>query len=229
MSTPPATPRPAATVMIVRSGSKHSAAGLELLMLRRGAEARFMPGVWVFAGGVVDPEDFARAAAEPELAGPAPVETEELAHRIGASREASEEAGLTIDPAGIVPWSRWITPEAVPIRFDTRFYIARAPGHARPQADGVEMDAACWIEAQAAIAGHGDGSFPLSFPTIRHLEGLIEFGSVDELFAAASTRRVEPVLPTLSGDLKSFTVTVPGDGEYQAGSPGLEDAPELGE
>ena len=46
----------------MRRGGKHSERGLEVLMLRRGSEARFMPGVWVFAGGVVEEADLAAAA-----------------------------------------------------------------------------------------------------------------------------------------------------------------------
>ena len=59
----PAEPRPAATVILLRRGGRHSDRGLEVLMLQRGAEARFMPGVWVFAGGVVETADRERADA----------------------------------------------------------------------------------------------------------------------------------------------------------------------
>ena len=54
---PPATPRPAATVILLRRGGKHAERGLEVCLGQRNPEARFMPGVWVFPGGAVDPED----------------------------------------------------------------------------------------------------------------------------------------------------------------------------
>ena len=98
-------------------------------MLRRGAEARFMPGVWVFAGGVVDPED-----REAGAGAPAGVEADEWAHRICGARELAEEAAIEVEPATLRPWSRWITPEPVPARFDTRFYVALAPAHCKPRA-----------------------------------------------------------------------------------------------
>ena len=53
----PATPRPAATVILLRRGGEHSDRGLEVCMVRRNPEARFMPGVWVFPGGAVDEAD----------------------------------------------------------------------------------------------------------------------------------------------------------------------------
>src|SRR5919202_2842047 len=53
----PATPRPAASLILLRRGGKHRARGLEVLLLRRSTEASFMPGVWVFPGGALDSVD----------------------------------------------------------------------------------------------------------------------------------------------------------------------------
>ena len=53
----PATPRPAASVVLLRRGGKHSQRALEVLLLKRSEAAAFMPGVWVFAGGSVEPSD----------------------------------------------------------------------------------------------------------------------------------------------------------------------------
>ena len=49
----PSTPRPAASVVLLRGGGRHSDRGLEVLLLKRTEEAKFMPGVWVFPGGAV--------------------------------------------------------------------------------------------------------------------------------------------------------------------------------
>ena len=53
---PPSTPRPAASIVLLRRGGKHSERALELLLLKRSEEAKFMPGVWVFPGGSLDEE-----------------------------------------------------------------------------------------------------------------------------------------------------------------------------
>ena len=53
----PSTPRPAASVVLLRGGGRHSERGLEVLLLKRTEKADFMPGVWVFPGGAVDPDD----------------------------------------------------------------------------------------------------------------------------------------------------------------------------
>lgn len=183
-------------------------------MLRRGAGARFMPGVWVFAGGVVDPGDF-EAAHEP----PDGVGRDEWAHRLCGARELAEEGGIEIEAAGLVPWSRWITPEQVPIRFDTRFYLALAPAHSKPEPDGVEMDEARWVEVADALRAGEAGELELSFPTVRHLEMLAGFADADAALEAAAERVVEPILPRVVGTRDSFRVLLPGDDGYEGAEP----------
>jgi len=96
---PVAVPAPAATVTLVRDSSR----GLEVLMLQRNHSLRFMPGVYVFPGGGLDPADGA-----PELAGlcvgledraasgTLGIEQGGLAYWIAAIREAFEEAGILL-------------------------------------------------------------------------------------------------------------------------------------
>ena len=78
-----------------------------------------MGGAWVFPGGAVDAHEGEGDAA----------------HRAAAMRELEEEAGVTLDDAErLVPFSRWITPAEVKIRFDTHFFLAPVPdGNAEPR------------------------------------------------------------------------------------------------
>jgi 8-oxo-dGTP pyrophosphatase MutT (NUDIX family) len=166
-----------------------------------------MPDTWVFPGGGVDKADRQAVEGQPGA--------DELAHVACARRELGEEAGVELDDAvELLPWSRWITPEVVPIRFDTRFYIALAPAHATAEPDGEEVVEATWLLPGDAIARHRAGGFELSFPTIKHLEGLRDFASADDAIAAARGRDVEPVLPRVVGDADEFRVVLPGDPEY---------------
>jgi len=83
---PPVTPRPAATVLLVRDGSN----GLEVFMATRHQEASFMPGLLVFPGGRVDETDGdARLLADLTAEERA---LDDLPSRIGGIREAFEEA-----------------------------------------------------------------------------------------------------------------------------------------
>jgi 8-oxo-dGTP pyrophosphatase MutT (NUDIX family) len=204
---PTSEPRPAATLILVRHGGRHGERGLEAMMVRRNPGARFMPGVWVFPGGSVSDEDRADAAGERNA--------DEAAHQRCVRRELAEEAGVELDPeAAVLPWSRWVTPEAVPVRFDTRFYLALAPPHASPDPDGSEVVDAAWIEPAAALARGRDGGFELAFPTIKHLEELATFESAEEAIAAARGRRIEPILPRVVGTREDFRILLPGDPEY---------------
>src|SRR5215216_1510196 len=103
----------------MRRGGKHSSSGIEVLLGKRTSKARFMAGVWVFPGGAVDG-----------------AENDDRTHRATALRELEEETGVSLEgPDALVPFSRWITPEQVRIRYDTRFYLAKAGAHTEPRPD----------------------------------------------------------------------------------------------
>ncbi len=199
---PPSTPRPAASVVLLRRGGKHSQRALEVLMLRRSEEANFMPGVWVFPGGSLDAADGA----------------EEAGLRACALRELAEEAGIELDAGEeLVPFSRWITPEVIATRFDAWFFLALAPAHTPPRADGVETTEARWFEPAAALAAQEAGELVLSFPTQTQLRWLAEFRTSDEAMTAYRERTLEPILPVvIAEDGAEPRVVLPGDPDYPA-------------
>jgi 8-oxo-dGTP pyrophosphatase MutT (NUDIX family) len=206
----PATPRPAATVILLRRGGRHRQAALEVLLVCRNPEASFMPGAWVFPGGAVGSDDAEQARRTEAEEG---IDPEELAHRVCAVRELAEEAGVTVPVEELRPWSRWITPEAVPVRFDTRFYVALAPPHSPPRPDGSETVDAGWFEPRRALELQTAGELDLVFPTIKHLESLLPHATVDEVLAAAADRRLDPVLPTVVGEGSDRRVVLPREWE----------------
>ena len=212
----PAPTRPAATIILLRRGGKHADRDLEVLMVRRNPEARFMPGVWVFPGGSVDADELILGVSGAET----DVDADELAHRAAAIRELREEAGIELpDDAELVPWARWITPEPVPIRFDTRFYIALAPPHSPPVIDGSEIVDAAWMNPAAALERGRAGEIELVFPTIKHLEALLPFTNAEEAMAAARALEVVPVMPNIAPDPDSpqgWKMMMPGDEGYVA-------------
>lgn len=197
----PSTPRPAASVILLRRGGRHSQRSLEVLLVQRSEKAAFMPRVWVFPGGAVDPED-----------GP-----DEAGFRACAMRELAEEAGIElVDADDLVPFSRWITPEVVKTRFDAWFFLALAPPHSPPRPDGVETTEAGWFEPQAALDAHAGGELALVFPTIKQLEKLLEFATSEAALDAARGRSVEPILPKVIGTKQEHRVVLPGDPDYPA-------------
>jgi 8-oxo-dGTP pyrophosphatase MutT (NUDIX family) len=192
---PPALPRQAATVILLRGGGED----LEVLLVRRTPEARFMGGVWVFPGGAVDAEEG----------------DGDEAHRAAAVRELQEEAAIELgDTAGLVKFSRWITPAAVQIRFDTHFFLACLPDGQEPRIDGQECVDLGWFRPGSALDAYRAGELPLVFPTIKHLEQLGGFASVDELLAYAKGRDVRAVEPKVVLEGEVARILLPGDPGY---------------
>jgi 8-oxo-dGTP pyrophosphatase MutT (NUDIX family) len=198
---PPSTPRPAAGIVLLRRGGKHGDRALEVLLLRRSEEAKFMPGVWVFPGGAVDPADGEGAAG----------------FRACAMRELGEEAGieLTVEEE-LVLFSRWITPEVVSTRFDAHFFLALAPAHTPPKADGVETTDASWFQPARALEAQAAGELSLAFPTIHQLRWLSEFRSSEEALGAYRGSTVESVTPKVVEDGDSHRILLPGDPGYDS-------------
>jgi 8-oxo-dGTP pyrophosphatase MutT (NUDIX family) len=187
--------RLAASLILLRDSPE----GPEVLLVQRNPQQRFMGGAWVFPGG-------ASHAAE------------DVDHAATAVRELEEEAGIALGgDVELIPFSRWITPEQVKVRFDTWFFAAEAPPGAEATPDGGECVDARWLRPAAALAAHAQDALALVFPTIKHLELLSEHDSVEATLTAARARPVEPIMPKVAVHDGSAQVLLPGD-------PGYDDA-----
>ena len=192
---PPTRARQAATVILLRGGAE----GLEVLLVRRTPQARFMGGVWVFPGGAVDAQEGAG----------------DEAHRAAAIRELREEAAIILeDPDELVKFSRWITPAEVQIRFDTHFFLATLPHGQEAKVDGEECIDLGWFTPHAALDAYATGELALVFPTIKHLEQLSDFSTVEALMAHARGREVQPVQPRVVVEGEVARILLPGEPGY---------------
>jgi 8-oxo-dGTP pyrophosphatase MutT (NUDIX family) len=205
--------RDAATVVLLRDG----ACGIEAWLLSRVAHLAFAAGMTVFPGGRVEPDDAAlpwagTAPVEPALVGAAVRETFEetgvllgVPHLdLGADR-ADVEAGRTpfgallrshgaaINPSGLRPWARWITPEAEARRYDTRFFVAALPDGQEPAAVTGEAARAGWVPVAEALAQREHDERRMLPPTIMTLRSVALFPGVADVLAAAPGRSLEPV------------------------------------
>jgi 8-oxo-dGTP pyrophosphatase MutT (NUDIX family) len=194
-------PRQAATVILLRGGADT----LEILLVRRTPEAKFMGGVWVFPGGAVD-------AVDGDGAGDGHGEE---AHRAAAIRELREEAGIVLDDPGVlVAFSRWITPAEVRIRFDTHFFLAPLPAGQEPHVDGEECVDLGWFTPAGALEAYRAEQIALVFPTIKHLEQLRDFPSAQALLDHARGRDVQPVQPRVILEGEVARIVLPGEPGY---------------
>lgn len=93
--------------------------------------------------------------------------------------------------------AHWITPIPEPRRYDTRFFAARVPPGTEAIVDPREMTDALWLSPGEALHRCDEGTLPMVFPTIKTLEELERFNSVDAALDGFASAPVRAILPTL--------------------------------
>lgn len=93
------------------------------------------------------------------------------------------ETGHRLPAAALQPFSRWLPPEGLHKRFDTRFYLATCPAGEAHQADGTEAVHARWAQPAHLLAEADAGQISILFPTRCNLARLAQHGSVEALLA----------------------------------------------
>ncbi len=157
---------PAATVIVARDGPD----GIETLMLRRDSKLAFAGGMWVFPGGRLDDADHStgETGGTDDSGGTGETGDTELdPYRRAAVREAMEEAGITLAPDGLVPYSHWEPPAITPRRFSTWFFLTEAPEGGRLDVviDDGEIRDHAWLRPADALARREILEVELSPPT----------------------------------------------------------------
>jgi 8-oxo-dGTP pyrophosphatase MutT (NUDIX family) len=129
--------------------------------------------------------------------------------------DVCEEEDLQLAVDHMYYFSHWITPEGAPRRYDTRFFVARAPEAQEPLHDDREVIANVWIRPSVALDRHRAGEFDLIFPTVRSLQTLERFATADDVLAAAEViESVPTILPRLVEDSGGYRIVLPGDAGY---------------
>jgi 8-oxo-dGTP pyrophosphatase MutT (NUDIX family) len=105
------------------------------------------------------------------------------------------ELDLYLDLAALSVFARWITPEIVPRRFDTWFYVAKAPDEQLAVCDGSETVDAEWIHPLEALRLGEAGERTVIFPTRMNLKLLAEASSAEDAVVRARARELVTVEP----------------------------------
>lgn len=121
------------------------------------------------------------------------------------------EHGIAIDPSGLLPWARWVTPEGESRRYDTMFFVTALPDGQTPAAVTGEAVRAGWAAPAEALAQHDRRERRMLPPTMITLRSIASFGTVAEVLAAAPGRSLDPVRPTLSDRV----VTLPSGERFE--------------
>lgn len=189
--------QPASSVVLVRERD----GDVEVFMMRRAATMAFVPGMYVFPGGRVDARDFhdgqhlAGYPFDRDLLRASADEALLRALVACAVRELDEETGVRIDASDLALCDHWVTPEASPLRYDVRFFLAELPDGATAQGRGTEMDHVTWIRPVDALRAAAADEMPMLLPTQRVLEFASSQSSITALMADAHQRDVRPLLP----------------------------------
>lgn len=117
-------------------------------------------------------------------------------------------------------FSFWETPERLPKRWATRFFLAEAPPDQDAEHDGNELTDSCWMTAADVLSSGNRGDMKLPFPTIASLRMFTTFKTVAAMLdwaGAQAAGGVDKILPVILDGEKAERVVVPGDKDYPNG------------
>lgn len=219
--------KPASSILLVRDGM----GGLEVLMIERAKTMKFAPGAFVFPGGKVDPSDMRNWRWQGITTGRGAMR--DYSFRVAALRELFEEAGILLtdrlpqrainasipfaqmirqvgaklDIETLVPFAHWVTPEPMPRRFDTHFYLACHNGQDVVH-DGNEAISFRWVSPRRILDDWEHDKIPLMFPTRLNLMKLARSSSVAEAMRQAKRAKVIRTLPVvdMTGGAVNLTI-----------------------
>ena len=224
---------PAATLIVVRERTDGPP---ELLMVERAQDMAFAGGAWVFPGGRIDQADeelaesfgtedaAARVAAIREVVEEAAVPvglspTPTRAMSLEMQRELLAELPLqtllegnrlSLETDALTPLARWVPRFHATRRFDTLFFIARAPeGDWIPNVVERECKGAHWASAAEVLERDKAGELQLIFPTRRTLERIAQHSTLEEILADARSHPIEPISPWLDEVDGERFITIP--------------------
>ena len=117
--------------------------------------------------------------------------------RRGSLVEMAHAENLMLSTDRLGYFAHWITPEGMPKRFDTHFFVTTAPEEQQAAHDRLETSEGVWISPPDALARFEGGEFPLVFATIYQLRELAAFSNVKEALESTTTQRVPTRIPKL--------------------------------
>ena len=199
----PVTPRPSATVLLVRGRQPW-----ELMLVHRPGGADFAPGAYVFPGGAVHDEDrrwpdevaaaavrevfeetgilLARGAGDADCASVRRLLAEGVPFP-----DALDRAGVRPDFEALVMFARWVTPAQLRRRFDARFYLARVPEGQTVHPQEGEVTDWLWVAPADALRR---ADLTLVYATRAVLESVAVHADAESLFEWARGLSEVPVI-----------------------------------
>ena len=143
--------------------------------------------------------------------------------------ELAQKENLLLALDELYYYAHWITPEARSERFDTRFFLAQYPIGQEASHDQKETTAGIWITPRKAFEENLKGEVMLSPPTLKTLEDLSRFKSIDDVLRSLKGKDIQPILPILTKISEDPLIVLPWDPEYHLFKKGeIPTTPKLG-
>jgi 8-oxo-dGTP pyrophosphatase MutT (NUDIX family) len=228
----PVSPQPAATLALLKGTPDN----LEVLLMKRGDQTRFLPGAYVFPGGRVDGADIMLGAVafrvtalretfeETGILLPAgelaslsiPMKGEKEGSRLRRALlkgecsfdEVLQELRLTVGPERLTPIGHWVTPIQEAYRYDTRFFGLEVPDECSAYPDGTELVEARWVTPSKALRLNREGRLPMIFPTLHTLQALTAFSTPREALDTLGKRNIPRLLPQVEETKDGIRMTL---------------------
>ncbi len=134
--------------------------------------------------------------------------------RKGSLVEMARAEHLALATNNLAYFAHWITPEGLPKRYDTHFFLATAPAEQEALYDNLETSDGVWIRPTDALERFQQNTFPIAFPTFHQLRDLTPFRSVREAIDAATTRYVPTHIPIITLKDGVGQIYLPEDPEF---------------
>jgi 8-oxo-dGTP pyrophosphatase MutT (NUDIX family) len=128
--------------------------------------------------------------------------------------EFLEHRGLVLRSDLLGAWTRWITPEFEPRRYDTWFFVAALPEGQRTRNASTEADRTVWIRPSEAAAAYDKGELVMMPPTVATLRQLVPYATAADALRAAPDRDLTPVLARARLEDGEVVLSWPGHDEF---------------
>ena len=170
------------------------------------------------AGGAdyVGPERLAAVSARWRLA---------LEQDRAGMADMAEAEGLELATDALTRFAHWLTPEHMPKRFDTHFYLAEAPPAQAARHDGRESVDSVWVTFDAVVRGQAEGRYTVLFPTRLNMQKLARSADMAEAMTAAAAATVVPVLPQVEPVEGGRIMRIPAEAGYGRSEYRIQGAP----
>ena len=128
--------------------------------------------------------------------------------------EMLEAADLELALDQLVPFAHWVTPDMMPKRFDTMFYLVPAPKDQLAVHDGREAVDSSWVNPSKVLDEAKQGKWTIIFPTRMNIEKLARSPNTATAFQTARCDEIKTVTPWVEKREEGAILCIRDDAGY---------------